>query len=276
MLYQKMLLGEKPYSISKSCNKIGKFEKHRHPEIEFNYCIEGEYSIVVDNEEKRLKQGDLIIIGSMESHEFPGKNSDDCRNLVFEVGPVFLLEYFNLFVNITAQNPIIKVDENNNQKLFNMFNEIIALQKNSADFSDLTLKGNLYKICAYIIREFQTSAPLKQANTEKHLVANIEKALELIQYGYAGPLRLEDAAKLCGYSKGSFCKTFKYITGDTFHSFLNKYRIKMACTLLELTDYCVDTIAGEVGFTDAKSLCRAFKSIKGMTTGEYRKEKKKK
>ena len=80
----------------------------------------------------------------------------------------------------------------------------------------------------------------------------------------------------CNIEKGNFCKTFKQITGDTFHQFLNKYRVKMACVLLELTDYSVETIASEVGFADAKSLCRVFKSIKKMTTGQYRKEKREK
>ena len=217
-----MLLGEQSYYISKKLGKIGRFEKHRHPEIEFNYCVSGEYSIIVDNEEKTLKKGDLIIIGSMEAHEFPGKNSDDCRTLVFEIGPVFLSEHFNLLVNIAMQNPIIKVDEKNNKKLFDMFNELIKQRENGSDFSDLSVKGNLYKICAYLLDELKDARAQTQIKTENRLVANIEKALELIQHGYAGPLLVEDVAQTCGYSKGNFCKTFKQITGDTFHQFLNK------------------------------------------------------
>lgn len=271
-----MLLDQHPYYICNPSGVVGEFEKHRHPEIEFNYCYKGEYSIIIDNEEIVLKQGELLIVSSMEAHEYPGKKSEDCRALVFEVGPIFLTEYFDLLANIASQNPIIKVDEENNKELYDIFCEIIALQETDMEFSGLALKGDLYKICSYLLRELKIINPSPQLKAKKHLVANIEKALELIQYRYSSALSVEEVAEICGYSKGNFCKTFKNITGDTFHHFLNKYRIKMACMLLDLTDYSVDTIASEVGFADAKAFCRVFKSIKGMTTGEYRKEKRKK
>ena len=110
-------------------------------------------------------------------------------------------------------------------------------------------------------------------NTSKALrsVSNIEKALEHLYANYNKEHPVEDVAALCGYSKTNFCKIFKNITGTTFHSFLNSYRIKIACDLLRETNLPLDDIAAQVGFSDAKTLCRIFKSDTGITPGEFRK-----
>lgn len=274
MLFQKMLLDEQPYHVSIN-KRMKSFEKHRHPEIELNYCIEGEYSIIINNEEHIIKQGELIIIGSMEAHEYPEKSRGDCRMLVIEVGPILLSRHFNLLVNIALSNPILKVNSKSNPELHSMFLEVIELQESMADFANLSIKGNLYKICAYILRMFETINSTEQSSEQKHLIVSIEKALELIEYSYREPLTVEKVAKICGYNKSNFCKIFKRVTGDTFHALLNKYRVKMACVLLEKTNYSIETIAAEVGFADAKVLCRVFKAEKGITTGKYRREKQK-
>lgn len=270
MIYQKLLSGKRPYHIN-NAEKINSFEKHRHPEIELSYCVKGTYPILIDNVPHTLKQGELAIIGSMVAHEIPKNDDDTCRTLVIEIGPVLLSGYFDMLAQATMQNPIFKVDEKNNKELFDIFKEIINLKETSADFADLIIKGNLYKICAYILRELENTNNAGQATATIRLVANIEKALELIYDNYNSPVTIESVSTLCGYSKSNFCKIFKSITGDTFHNVLNNYRIKMACELLDKTDYSVEYIAGEVGFADTKTLCRVFKSVTGLTTGQYRK-----
>ena len=273
MIYQKMLLGKQPYFINSS-ERIGSFEKHRHPEIEFCYCFSGSYPITIENTTHILKHGELAIIGSMVAHEFPENNCETCRALVIEVGPVLLAEYFNILVSVTEKNPIIKVDKENNCELFDLFNELNDVRRKNLNFSELTIKGNLYKICAYILREFEALSLPEHTAYEIRSIANIEKALELINKNYHTHLDIEHAAQICGYSKSNFCKIFKRITGDTFHNVLNRHRIKMACELLDKTNYSIEIIASEVGFADTKTFCRVFKSMNGLTAGKYRKNKK--
>ena len=271
MLYQKMLLGEKPYFISFG-RRLCSFENHRHPEIEFSYCVSGSYPVMINNKTHILKRGDLAIIGSMVAHEFPKNDGENCNSLVIEAGPVLLTEYFDLLTRITARSPIIKVDEENNRELFDLFQELIEVRKRNLQFSELTIKGNIYKICAYILREYESLNLSEQKVHEIHSVANIEKALELIYKDYSTHLTVEDAAQLCGYGKSNFCKIFKRVTGDTFHNVLNKHRVEIACDLLDKTNSSVETIAYETGFAETKTFCRIFKSIKGITAGEYRKK----
>ena len=46
MLYQKMLVGKHPYIVM--VGDAVPFECHRHPEIELSYCLEGEYTVVIE------------------------------------------------------------------------------------------------------------------------------------------------------------------------------------------------------------------------------------
>ena len=182
-----------------------------------------------------------------------------------------LLEHFDVLACAISESPILKVDENINKDLYSLLKEIIMLKKEPVIFSDLIIRGNLYKICGYILRKFESINSSEHKVYEVRSIANIEKALSLLYERYNKSLSIEEVAELCGYSKSNFCKIFKRVTGDTFHNVLNNYRINMACVLLDNTNYPIETIAHEVGFADTKTLCRVFKSVKGMTTGEFRK-----
>jgi len=81
---------------------------------------------------------------------------------------------------------------------------------------------------------------------------------------------VEDAAAVTGYGKSNFCKIFKNITGETFHDALNRRRVENACFYLRETAVTVTDIAPLTGFSDAKTLCRVFKAVTGMSPGQYR------
>lgn len=46
MLFQNLLMGSKPYHIA--IGRMNGFQMHRHPEIEFLYCLEGSCDVVVN------------------------------------------------------------------------------------------------------------------------------------------------------------------------------------------------------------------------------------
>ena len=137
---------------------------------------------------------------------------------------------------------------------------------------DLLCKGNLYKICSYLIEAISDGSSSEgDEEVSLRLVANVERALDLIHYAYPKPLTVEDAAEATGYGKSNFCKIFKSIVGKSFHRVLNEHRVKKAAEMLLETDMQISHIASEVGFSEAKTFCRVFKSVTGKTPGEYRK-----
>lgn len=268
-LYQPLLIGERPYHAV--VGNVPGFREHRHPEIEISYCVKGSYDIIINKELYHICEDDVAIISSMTSHKFPQNSNRECIGLTIMVGPAFLSKYFEGFSKSVLTHPVISLRDEQHQDLRALLEETAEIYKDKSDFSEMLLKGNLYKISAYILKEFNSeNSRVKDLSS----VSNIENAMELIENNYADDISIEDVAKLTGYSKSNFCKTFKKITGETFHSLLNKHRVKIAGYLLRETSDMVDDIALKVGFPDSKSFCRVFKNITGSTPGQYRKSQK--
>ena len=267
MLYQELLIGEKPYNAA--CGNVPGFCKHRHPEIELSYCLKGDYSICINDMQYNMTDGDLAIVSSMTAHEFPENKNTDCLGLTIVVGPAFLSGHFEGFSKSVIKNPVISLNEERYNELRKLLEETAELYSDKSEFSELLIKGNLYKISAYLLKEFTED---NSQDKDLSKAANVESAMELISNRYNQQLTVEQAAELTGYSKSNFCKIFKKITGETFHSMMNNHRVRIAGYLLKETSESIEDIAVKVGFVDSKSFCRVFKNLMGITPGNYRKK----
>lgn len=268
MIYQKLLFDNPSYLIFSS--KDMNYYEHRHSELEITYCVSGEFSVVIDKKTYNLKEGQMVIVGPMVSHEYMGEKKH--KAVTVEVGSVFLGEYYKTFLNAPIKEPYFDlVSENRHPALVELFKESYALGLVKNDVSMLLNKGNAYKISAYVLRDFIPEYAEENSSSALMNIEMIHNALEFIRNNSKEDIKVADIATRCGYSECNFCKTFKNITGSTFHATLNQQRVSNACALLKGAAMPLDTIAAEVGFLDAKSLCRVFKKVMGITPGQYKK-----
>ena len=274
MLYQKILTGEAPYHVK--VGDLGRFGEHRHADIEFNYCIEGKFDIVIDKTAYCIQSGELALINPMVSHCIPENSNCKKRVLTVTPGASFLKKHFAQFSQNQFQTTVCKLSESvkEHQKLKALLEEVAGLCDEQNDAAELMLAGDLYKICAHLLTQFAGVGEKQESDKNFQMVEKIEKALELIYYHYNEPLTVDDAARITGYGKSNFCKIFKTVVGDTFHNLLNRQRIECACGFLSETAMSVSEIAHEVGFSETKTFCRVFRAVLNMTPGEYREKGK--
>ena len=71
-------------------------------------------------------------------------------------------------------------------------------------------------------------------------------------------------------SESYFSRFFKEQFGETFSSYLEKFRIDRAKQLLISTDLSVDMIGGKTGYCNTRSFRRAFKRITGINPKSYK------
>lgn len=273
MLYQKLLLGTEPYFVA--AGKGIPFEKHRHPEIELSFCIDGGYSVISEGKEYWLNKGDLAIFGPMTAHEYTSNIDPSTSRLTIEIGPAMLRNYFEPLVDRCKSFDIFSLELGESpafSELSTLLHEIALADMGQQPFSELIIKGNLYKVCAILLRlAFEKDNDIKYEKSLKN-VGKVEKALELIYNRYNEQLDIDTVSAICGYGKSNFCKTFKEITGETFHELLNRHRIEIACIHLKESANTIEQVAISVGFADSKSFCRVFKKIIGESAGSYRKK----
>lgn len=271
MLYQKLLEFSEPYFVDLSHG--GKFEEHCHPEMELSFCVKGSYNIIINQKEYVLKSGDMVIVNPMVSHELGSDISKDSVRLTIEVGPALLGEQFNSLILKNCDSKLFMLNgENKYSSLYKLFIETAEILMNKPAFYNLDVKGNIYKISTILLRLFNENSGYTEVAIKSLInVEKISRAVNMIYSSYDKQLSLNTVSDFCGYSKSNFCKTFKEVTGESFHSMLNKHRVDVACLKLKETNASIEDIAVSVGFPDSKSFCRAFKKIKGKNAGEYRK-----
>lgn len=76
-------------------------------------------------------------------------------------------------------------------------------------------------------------------------------------------------------SRASLYNKMKHITGLGINTYINKYRIAVACSLLADTNKTIADIAFETGFTSQRYFSTVFKQITDKTPSNYRIEKRK-
>lgn len=267
MIYQPLLIRDHPYFIDIS--PIGPYPAHVHSEVEMLYCLEGYIDLVLGGEPYHLRQHELLLVEKLTAHEILGGEGS---RLAIQVGSLFLEEQYKQFSNISFKNPVLSLrdlpeDAVNLKKLKALFEEIDEEYRLTGKrYTSLNIRGNIYKICHIIMQQY-----LDQVSRPWHVTDDIHTVLELVHNHYNEPLDVETAAQKINYGKSSFCFHFKKVTGQTFHTYLNNFRIKKAVHLLGETSSSIESIAYMVGFNDPKTFSRVFKAITGISPRDYRK-----
>ena len=83
---------------------------------------------------------------------------------------------------------------------------------------------------------------------------------------------IESLAQLSNASPSKFIRRFTEAMDIAPGQYILRTRTNAACRLLEDTDWNLATIAEQTGFYDLSHFTRIFKSIRGKTPGQYRKD----
>jgi AraC-like DNA-binding protein len=270
LLYQKIFTDEKPYYIG--IGRLAEFPEHRHADFELNFCVKGEFDIIINKKTYHVKEGSTTFIPPMCSHAIP---AEDCERSVITliVGVSLLKKYFKDFSVLSGEPRVLELDTPDGERARELFYESAEVKRQGEPYDELLLCGNVYKIMAYIFKVLSGNKTESAKSSDYREVENVERAIELIYYNYKEGLPIEYVAETVGYSKSNFCKIFKKVVGESFHQALNRRRVECAAGLLRVTSLSVAEISAEVGFGEPKAFCRVFKAIFGITPGQYRRAK---
>jgi AraC-like DNA-binding protein len=98
----------------------------------------------------------------------------------------------------------------------------------------------------------------------------MDEAMDFMQANYFLPMTLEEMARKACMTKGSFCRSFRKRTGQTYAERLNEIRMSHICRLLVETSDTVSEIAYRAGYQNIYHFHRHFKRQKGCTPKEFR------
>lgn len=105
-------------------------------------------------------------------------------------------------------------------------------------------------------------------NPKSHLV--VAKAIEYIENNYNKPISLSSVACALNYNTSYLSRIFKEKNNQSFSTYLHKFRIEKACSLIKNSDLKISAIASMVGFVETEYFYKIFKRHTGLTPLEYK------
>ncbi len=99
----------------------------------------------------------------------------------------------------------------------------------------------------------------------------LDNISDYLRAHYDEDISLPSLATMAGMSRFRFCRLFKERFGQSFVSYVNRIRIRIALELLGKPQLTISEIAYFVGFKTVGHFERVFKDIQGLCPREYRK-----
>ena len=244
-------------------------DMHYHDEVELLSITEGSLLILVNGIQHPCKKGDIIFFSPRVPHA-TYYNGDSCSYTLVQFRPEHFLgdsnntgKYFNRFLR-NAELPYKII---HSRPLSELIAHALEEHREQAQAFDLSVKGMIYTMIAYLCREGVLSAENSDYSAD---ISKILPSLAYIEENYVRDLTLDEVAGVQGLNPSYFCRIFKKASGSGFVDYLNFVRVCKSEKLLAVSDRSVLEVAYEVGFSSVSYFNRIFKRYKNCTPTEYR------
>ncbi|MDV7185950.1 AraC family transcriptional regulator [Lutibacter sp. TH_r2] len=239
---------------------------HFHPEFELTYIVKGEGIRYVGNNVEKFEAGDFVLLGSNLPHcwKDSAQNKGTVKSIVFQwdnnllgkdwinksefQGIKELLQKGSLGIKFSN-----KVSKNTFEKLTNLltqepFKKLIGFINLLDSLSSVNDSKNLTSI------NFTPNLNIKTNN-------RIDKVYNFVEQNYAKKIKLKDVSNLVSMGEEAFCRFFKKSLNKSFFTFVNEYRINLACKMLIETNKQVSQIAYDCGYESLPFFYRQFQKF---------------
>ena len=250
---------------------------HFHPEYELVYIEGADGTRHVGEHISRFQQSDLVLIGSYIPHlNFDYGIKGNYRKEVLHIASSFDANVLDHINELSAVTPLLKrsqygiafhgeIKEEIGKRMkqlhamdsFDRFLEVLRIMKllSETDSANYELLHN-YPILS---------------NKLKSRQLRLQTVYAFVSENYTRKITVTEVAGLLNLGNEAFCRYFKNVTGTTFTTFLNQYKITQAKRLL-LSGKNINETFYESGFESLSYFTRVFKKVTGENPSTYLKK----
>ena len=264
LLYEHVAPLEKNFPIKFSIHE-GKSYLHWHEHLELLFYLSDGDKVFCGEKTYTASAGDLIVVNPSELHAtYSG------RFYCMRISPSFFADV--RFDGILIEPHIVK-----DAAVASSIAQIARVKDADDVGSDMEIKGETYRLIAYLLRNYRTQPQQDEKAVSKKNKANrVRELLLYMTHSCHEHITTAALAERFHLDEHYLCRLFKGEMGMPPMQYLNAYRIERAKSLLQNTDRSITDIALAVGFDDPSYFARLFKRISGMTPREYKQKIKKK
>ena len=266
IMYHALEKLEIPDSLLRSRWDINNFFlQHDHDLWEFMVICEGPYRQKINDQEYTMSHRDAVLVKPTDIHQvFPGNPKDYHLNIVISCS----------FMKAMCQ----QYDDRLYEKLLNTPNSPFHLHESEFNFikrliSKIDITNDAKEIV--VLKKVLLSYILNQIYEHYYVQTNnyskpIQKVIEFISLPQNCAYKIEELAKMSGYSYSQLAKLFKEATGSTLTQFYTIQKMEYARELILKTQKNLLEISGIVGYDSFSHFIRVFKKTVGTPPGKYR------
>lgn len=246
------------------------FRAHWHVDVEMIYVCEGSIRICINKDLRILNKGEIAVINSMDIHYYDSKGlTSKIIVLVFRPEWIGVTGFSSIFIKTGMVELIDKQTYHDIVKIFYKLVDELRLQN---EFYEFYVKGKMLELCTLIFRCFQVHhADFDKKEYQFRDIEKIQKAIKYLENNYMFDISLSDISKEVNLNPSYFSRLFSKFSGTGFKAYLNRVRIDNAEYMLKNSKEPIIDICFKCGFNSVRTFNRIFKSVKGYTPSDSRK-----
>ena len=241
---------------------------HYHNSFELYYLVKGTRNYVINDEYYSLIKGDMVLIKPGILHKASGGAYD---RILINFTPNYLNTYFSQkSISVLLKcfdKEFFTIPFEHRNKIVSLIEKIsVLLEEDKEELTFIYITELLNLICG--ITEKLSQGEEKRMGDE----SLIEKILHYINKSYADIENISQISDKVFITKNYLCKIFKDATNTSVVEYLNRVKIKKACSLLEESQKSILEISLLCGYNSSVYFCKTFKKLMSITPTEYRKK----
>lgn len=253
---------------------------NRHGYFEVLYLCSGNANCHIQDRLLPFNEGDLAIIGSTLYHRIERQSSSPLTIAAMFFEPDMIrcdgasdsAEYLTPFLLQDADFPhIVPAETGIPRQVLDMMLRIRSELPATAPRARLALKTYLKMLLILLVNQYAPYAgTVETFQRQQHALDRLRPLFRYLGENCGNSIQVGQAARICGMSESHFMSVFKRVTGLSFVTYFNHYRVERAQALLANTDESMASISQQVGFCDQSYFGMIFRRIVGMTPVTYR------
>jgi len=265
-------------------NRERDIRPHQPDHLELIYHESGDVIYQSEGDEYLLRKGDLVIVNGNGYHRCRRTEGRQVRSeIVIKFLPRLIHEgdlagdsaryLIPFLLEPQRSSKIIRAETGIARQVAHLFEEIHRSLPAQSELAKLTIKTCLKMILVSLLDHYAAERGMREIfDRANNSLARLDPVLRMIRERYELALSVKDAASLLGVSRWHFMHLFKTATGESFVTYVNRYRVSRAKTLLAITDKSIAQISQETGFCDQSYFGTVFHKLTGMTPLRYRRQ----
>ncbi len=254
-------------------------EMHWHYYSEILYIVSGSIRVICNDGETVLRKGDMCYLYPLQLHSIKADKActEPVKYAVIKfnmytlgIPQTYIRKMYDCFVYRTEETDFCIVIRSDKliDSMANIVQDIFEEYTEKQDMYMLAVQSGIYKMLIIMARQMKINGDFKHKRSDGDVYFN--HILEYIDAHSAEQIEVQDLAEMCNMSYSHFARSFKARYGRSCKEYILYIRLNKSQSMLLYSDYPVEYIAQENGFSDSSYFIRVYKKWRGITPKQER------